>query len=108
MNKIILSAAVFALVGAVSSVQAADAKAGEKVFESNCTACHANGGNVMKPEKSLKKEALDKSKMNTAAAIATQVTKGGNGMPGFEGQLNAKDIENVSAYVAEQAKKDWK
>jgi cytochrome c6 len=99
---------MLALFGALSSAQAADVAAGAKVFNNNCTACHANGGNVMSHEKTLKKEALEKEKMNSVVAIVTKVAKGGNGMPGFDGQLKAVELENVAAYILEQAKKDWK
>ena len=109
MNKIIVSFATLALFGAMSAVQAApDAAAGAKLFSSNCGMCHANGGNIANAEKTLKKDSLEKSKMLSAAAIVAQVTKGSGGMPGFDKKLTAAEIENVAAYVLEQAKKDWK
>jgi cytochrome c6 len=38
---------------------AADVAAGEQVFNANCAARHAGGQNVIMPEKTLEKEALD-------------------------------------------------
>ena len=58
--------------------------------------------------KTLKKEALVKYNMYSQEAIVTQLTKGKNAMPAFGKRLNKDQIENVAAYVLEQAGKDWK
>ncbi|MBW4491795.1 MAG: c-type cytochrome [Oscillatoria princeps RMCB-10] len=85
-----------------------DAAAGAKVFSANCAACHAGGGNVVMAKKTLKKEALELYKMNSAEAIITQVTNGKNAMPAFKGRLNPTQIENVAAYVLDKSAKEWK
>jgi cytochrome c6 len=42
-------------VGAAeSAAPGADAKAGEAVFAANCSACHADGGNLIDPKKPLR------------------------------------------------------
>jgi cytochrome c6 len=46
--------------------------------------------------------------MYSAEAIIAQVTKGKGAMPAFGKKLKADQIENVAAYVLEQADKDWK
>ena len=86
----------------------ADAAAGAKVFSANCAACHAGGGNVVMAKKTLKKEALEKYKMNSAEKIITQVTNGKNAMPAFKGRLKPQEIESVAAYVLDQSEKGWK
>jgi cytochrome c6 len=86
----------------------ADAAAGAKVFSANCAACHAGGGNVVMAKKTLKQEALEKYKMNSAEKIITQVTKGKNAMPAFKGRLTDKQIQDVAAYVLDQSAKGWK
>jgi cytochrome c6 len=98
------------LFGLAGQTLAADAVKGKSVFENNCSGCHANGGNALMSEKSLKKKALEENKMNTAEAIIKQVTDGKPPMPGFGklGTISAADIENVAAYVLEQANADWK
>ena len=35
---------------------AADIENGERIFNANCSACHAGGNNVIIPEKTLKKQ----------------------------------------------------
>ncbi|NJK29183.1 MAG: c-type cytochrome [Acaryochloris sp. SU_5_25] len=82
---------------------AADAGAGAGVFNANCAACHAGGNNVVQPEKTLKKAALEQFGMFSADAIITQVTNGKGGMPAFGSSLSSTDIENVAAYVLGQA-----
>ena len=86
---------------------AGDAASGAKIFSGNCVACHAGGGNVIMPAKTLKKQALEQFNMNSLEAITNQVTKGKNAMPAFGGRLNAKQIEDVATYVLSQAEKGW-
>ena len=40
------------------------------------------------------------------ASIVTQVTNGKNAMPAFGGRLSDKEIDDVAAYVYDQAKDD--
>ncbi|MCM1984729.1 c-type cytochrome [Lyngbya confervoides BDU141951] len=104
--------AVFALIPAFllllsSPAFAADAGAGAQVFSANCAACHAGGGNVINPAKTLAQKDLEANGKDTADAIITQVTNGYNAMPAFGGRLSPSDIENVAAYVLDQAAKGW-
>lgn len=87
--------------------QAADAVAGAKIFTANCAACHAGGNNLVISTKNLRKETLEKYDMFSAEAIQTQVTNGKNAMPAFGGRLEVSQIENVAAYVVQQAEKGW-
>jgi cytochrome c6 len=104
---ILLSMAVVGFSSANSAL-AADAEAGEKIFLSNCAGCHNNGMNVMVPEKTLKKSALEKNGKYSEKAIISQVTNGKSPMPAFGKVLSASDIENVAAFVMKQANSDWK
>jgi cytochrome c6 len=86
---------------------AADIENGERIFSANCSACHAGGNNVIIPEKTLKKEALEANGMNSVDAITYQVTNGKNAMPAFGGRLDDGDIEDVANYVLSQSEKGW-
>lgn len=88
---------------------AADAGAGEQVFNANCAACHAGGQNVIMPEKTLEKEALDQylAGGRSEKSVITQVTNGKNAMPAFGGRLSDEDIANVAAYVITTADAGW-
>jgi cytochrome c6 len=91
-----------------SPALAADAASGAKVFSANCASCHAGGRNLVNAKKTLKKADLEKYGMYSAEAIAYQVTNGKGAMPAFKGRLKAEQIENVAAYVLQQADKGWK
>lgn len=91
-----------------SPALAADSASGAKVFSANCASCHAGGKNVVKATKTLKKEDLEKYNMYSAEAIIAQVTKGKGAMPSFKSRLKPNQIEDVAAYVLEQADKGWK
>lgn len=96
-------------VAAAGPVFAADVGAGEQVFNANCAACHANGQNVIMPEKTLEKEALDQylAGGRSEKSVITQVTNGKNAMPAFGGRLSDEDIANVAAYVIATSEAGW-
>ena len=106
ISVILLGIAIFTFAFS-SPVLAADSADGAKVFSANCASCHAGGKNLVQANKTLKKDALDKYGINTPETIIAQVTKGKNAMPAFKGRLKSEQIENVAAYVLEQAEKGW-
>jgi cytochrome c6 len=89
-------------------VLAADTTNGAKIFSVQCAGCHVNGGNIIRRGKTLKLKALKRNKVDSSDAIASLVTNGKNNMSAFKDRLSAKEIEDVSAYVLEQAEKDWR
>merc|ERR1719343_872288 len=94
---------------AVSPAFAGDVGAGEKIFDANCAACHAGGQNVIMPEKTLEKDALESylAGGRNEAAVRTQVTNGKNAMPAFGGRLSEEDIANVASYVIKTSESGW-
>ncbi|NLQ04387.1 cytochrome c6 PetJ [Cylindrospermopsis raciborskii] len=107
ISVLLLGIAIFTLTF-TNSALAVDAAAGSRVFKANCNACHIGGKNLVNAAKTLKKEALEKYGMYSQEAIVTQVTKGKGAMPAFGKRLKEDQIENVAAYVLEQAGKGWK
>ncbi len=79
-----------------------DAAAGAAVFTSaGCGGCHTlaaagSAGNVGPNLDEL---------MPDYAAVLMQVTNGGGGMPAYSDSLSEADIQNVSAYVSQNAGK---
>jgi mono/diheme cytochrome c family protein len=69
---------------------------GKAIFAQSCASCHtlaaAGAHGSVGPN-------LDQLKPGEAT-VATQVTKGGGGMPAFAGTLAPKQIKAVAAYVA--------
>jgi cytochrome c6 len=94
---------------ATAPALAADVGAGEQIFDANCAACHAGGQNVIMPEKTLEKAALDQylAGGRSEKSVVTQVTNGKNAMPAFGGRLSDEDIANVAAYVIKTADAGW-
>lgn len=89
-------------------VFAADLSNGVNVFTVQCAGCHAHGGNIVRRNKTLTLKALQKNGYATEAAIAQLVTNGKNNMSAYKDRLSQAQIQDVSAYVLEQAKKGWK
>ncbi len=81
---------------------------GAALFNANCAQCHAGGKNLVNPAKTLKKTDLEKYGMYSSEAIITQVTNGKGAMPAFGKKLKAGQIEDIAAYVLEQAENGWK
>lgn len=81
---------------------------GAKIFEAQCVGCHAGGGNIVRRGKTLKKKALERNHVNTLEAISALVTNGKNNMSAYKDRLTDAEIQAVSAYVLEQAEKNWK
>lgn len=105
--SIIATAMIASICLFTANAFAADIEHGEQIFTANCSACHAGGNNVIMPEKTLKKEALETYGMNSVGAITNQVTNGKNAMPAFGGRLADNDIEDVANYVLSQSAKGW-
>ncbi|MCL2923478.1 MAG: c-type cytochrome [Trichodesmium sp. MAG_R04] len=105
--SIVVLAIIFVVVALQPSALAADVAHGGKIFKANCNACHVGGNNRVNPRKTLAKTDLEKYGMFNEEKIITQVTKGKAPMPSF-GRLGKKSIEDVAAYVLEQAERGWK
>jgi cytochrome c6 len=87
---------------------AADTANGAKIFSVQCAGCHVNGGNIIRRGKTLKLKALKRNGVDSLEAIAFLVANGKNNMSAYKDRLSEKQIEDVSAYVLEQAEKGWR
>ena len=78
-----------------------------QLFASNCASCHAGGKNLLNPQKTLKKDALEKYGMYSKDKIVYQITNGKPPMPAFKGRLKADQIAGLADYVLNQADNGW-
>lgn len=62
-------------------------------FEKHCASCHANGGNIVTPAKTLKKGDMQKNGINNWQDIVAKMRTPGTGMTKFE----KKDISDTEA-----------
>ena len=105
---ILVGALIAWAIATTPPVLAADTANGAKIFEMNCAGCHVNGGNIVRRNKTLKLNALKRNGFDTPEAIAALVTNGKNNMSAYKDRLSQEQIQDVSAYVLEQALKDWR
>lgn len=87
---------------------AADLDNGAKIFSAECAGCHINGSNIIRRGKNLKLKALKRNKVDSLEEIAALVSNGKNIMSAYKDRLSEQQIQDVSAYVLEQAAKDWR
>ncbi|MBD2667165.1 cytochrome c6 PetJ [Richelia sinica] len=87
---------------------AIDTSNGEKIFSVHCVGCHEHGGNIVRRGKTLKQNALKKYGMDSLEAITDIVTNGKSNMSAYKERLTPQEIEDVAAYVLEQANQNWK
>lgn len=92
----------------IPTALATDTTNGAKIFSVQCAGCHINGGNIVRRGKNLKLKALKKYNMDSIEAISSIVTNGKNNMSAYKDRLTEQEIQNVAAYVLEQAEKDWR
>lgn len=79
----------------------------ESLFELNCAACHAGGGNIIRRGKNLKQEALVRNGYGEVGAIAQLVTQGKGIMPAYADRLSEEEIGAIAQYVLNQAESGW-
>ena len=90
-----------------SPALAVDTANAAKIFNLECAGCHINGGNIVRRGKTLKQKALKKYGMDSQEAIANLVANGKNNMPAYKDRLSEPEIQDISAYVLEQATQGW-
>lgn len=87
---------------------ATDIANGAQIFSVHCAGCHVNGGNIIRRGKNLKKQALKKYGMDSIEAVTSIVTNGKNNMSAYKDRLSEQEIQDVAAYVLEQAETNWR
>jgi len=74
--------------------------AGAKLFQQHCAACHPNGGNIIKPSKSLHKKDMDANGVKTAKDIVGMMRNPGPGMIRFDTKtVSDQDAKEIAQYV---------
>ena len=77
------------------------------LFTENCAACHANGGNIIRRGKNLKRRAMARNGYGEVSAIASIVTQGKGIMPSYADKLSSEEIRAIAQYVHEQSESGW-
>ncbi len=103
----IISLAVTMISLMIAPAIASDLAHGAEIFNANCAGCHANGGNIVRRNKTLTLKALSKFDTDSIAAIADIVANGKNNMSAYKERLSEREIADVAAYVLVQAEAGW-
>ena len=80
------------------------------IFETKCAACHAGGGNVLSPLKTLKLDALQKNGYAEQEPLINLLRNGKGQMPKYQGaippvsRLTDDELEAVAVLVLDTAK----
>ena len=91
---------LFAFSAFGGMAQAAGSKIGEAEFKEHCAACHAGGGNIIKPNKTLSKKDREKSGIKTTKDIIRIMRKPGEGMTAFDKKiLPDKEAKKIAEYI---------
>jgi len=77
------------------------------LFELNCAGCHANGGNIIRRGKNLKKRAMARNGYESVDAIADIITNGKGIMSSYSDRLNAEEISAIAQYVHQKSEAGW-
>ncbi|MHB1349789.1 MAG: c-type cytochrome [Desulfobulbaceae bacterium] len=70
---------------------------GEELFKQHCNVCHPNGGNIIKPHKTLRK---GEREVNTVEEIVGKMRHPGQGMSTFDSNfLPDSDAKAIAEYI---------
>jgi cytochrome c6 len=76
------------------------ATSGEDLFKLHCAACHADGGNMINPKKTLKKADREANGVKSARQIIDLMRKPGPGMTTFDAKtIPDKDAKVIADYI---------
>jgi cytochrome c6 len=75
-------------------------KVGEHLFKLHCAICHPGGGNIINPQKPLRKERREAFGVKTAEDIIHLMRNPGPGMSVFdESTISNEDAKKIAEYV---------
>jgi len=98
MKKLLsICAGVISLTAGTSIALAAS---GEELFKQHCAVCHPDGGNIIKPQHTLKKKDLAKNGIKDSKGVIKTLRSPGAGMTKFDAKtISDKDAKAIAEYV---------
>lgn len=91
---------ILAFSTGVNAAPAAAKKLGETAFKEHCAACHADGGNIIKADKTLSRKDREMHGIKTAADIVKLMRKPGEGMTTFDKKtVSDKEAKAIADYI---------
>ncbi len=86
---------------------AMNSSSAEALFIEHCSACHINGGNIIRRGKTLKLSDLKRRDLDNQEAIAKIAREGIGIMNGYEEFLGEDGDQAVAIWILNQAQKAW-
>lgn len=102
MKKILFTAALLTMSAfATTALAAGKGKIdGKKEFEEHCASCHADGGNIVKPDKTLKKIDREANGVKSWKDIVKKMRNPGPGMTKFDKKdVSDKEARAIAEYI---------
>ncbi len=73
---------------------------GASLFKENCSPCHADGGNIINPKKTLHKKDREANNILKPADIVSKMRNPGPGMTKFDKKtISDKDAKAIAEYI---------
>lgn len=95
-----VTVAFIAMAGLACAAGGKGAKKGEELFKQHCMSCHADGGNIINAQKTLRKEALKANGITDWKGIVKVMRNPGPGMTKFDAKtVPDKDAKLIAEYV---------
>ncbi len=92
--------AIAVLVFGADGTAKGTGKTGVALFKQHCSPCHADGGNIVNPQKTLHKKDREANGVKTAADIVGKMRNPGPGMTKFnEKTVPDKDAKEIANYI---------
>ena len=102
-RRFITAMVVVAAAGSIFLLSAGGVDAqpvGEALFKEHCAVCHVDGGNLIAPQKTLRKKDREANNIKTVEAIVKTLRKPGPGMTAFnEKTISEKDARAIAEYI---------
>ncbi len=95
------------ILGLPFQANAAIADTGKHLFEKHCSACHINGGNIIRRNKTLRLAALKRAGIDNPKEIAKIAISGIGIMSGYAEVLNEEEAQIISNWIWDQAQNAW-
>ncbi|NJD92144.1 MAG: c-type cytochrome [Geobacter sp.] len=96
--KKLMTVTAATILAAFTSV--ALAASGEELFKQHCSVCHPDGGNIIKPNRTLHKKALAKEGIKDSKGIVKIMRNPEAGMTKFDAKtISDKDAKAIADYI---------
>ena len=98
---------IFCLITFPKDLYASNTSTGKVLFNSHCSGCHVNGGNIIRRSKNLRITSLRRNGIDNPEEIAKIASQGIGIMDGYGDLLGENGDHIVASWIWEQAQNAW-